>query len=82
MRELREDILHPVCAIRGQVLMSRVQAQVGSSRKRKGIRRSKSLLGNEEKEGARLLIASSDTAGRNGTVAATRLFRAIPVDIF
>ena len=80
MRELREDVLHPICAIHRQVLMSRMSEQIGSSQKRKGIRGSKRILGSKEKGSAGLLIASFGTGGRNARVAATRLFRAVSVD--
>jgi hypothetical protein len=60
--------------------MSRMQEQIGSNKKRKGIRGSKRILGNEKKGSARLLIASLGTEGKNAKVAATRLFRAVSVD--
>lgn len=62
MRELREDVLHPVCAIHGQVLMSRMQGKIGSRKKRKGVWGSKRILGDEEKGSAGLLIPSLGTA--------------------
>jgi hypothetical protein len=43
MLELREDVLHPVYATQGQLLLSGMQRQNGSSQKRKRI------LGSKEK---------------------------------
>jgi len=60
--------------------MSRMQEQIGSNPKRKGIRGSKRILGSEEKRSAGLLIASFGAGGRNARVVATRLFRAVSAD--
>jgi hypothetical protein len=57
-----------------------MQEQIGSSRKRKGIRGSKRILENKEKGSAGLLIAPFGTKGRNARVAATKLSRAVSVD--
>ena len=48
MRELREDVLHAVCATQGQLLLPGMQCQIGSSQKRKRIQRSKRILESKE----------------------------------
>jgi hypothetical protein len=58
MRELREDVLHPVCATQGHLLLSGMQCQNGSSQKRKRVQGSKRILGSKEKVSVELLIAS------------------------
>jgi hypothetical protein len=60
--------------------MSRMQEQIGSSQKRKGIRGNKRILGSEEKGSPGPLISSFGTGERNARVAATRLSRAVTVD--
>ena len=80
MRELREDVLHTVRATHGQLLLSGMWCQNGSSQKRKRIQRRKRILGSKEKVSAGLLIASNDTRGKNIRKAVTKLFWAVSVD--
>jgi hypothetical protein len=80
VRELREDVLHPVCATQGPLLLSGMQCQNGSSQKRKRIQGSKRILGRKEKVSAGLLIASIDTRGKNIRKAVAKLFCVVSVD--
>ena len=80
MRELREGVLHPVCATHRELLLSGMQCQNGSSQKRKRIQGRKRILGRKEKVSAGLLIASIDTRGMNIRKAVTKLFWAVSVD--
>ena len=44
MRELRENVLHTICATHGQLLLSGMQRQNGSSQERERIQGSKRIL--------------------------------------
>lgn len=44
MRELRENVLHTICATQGQLLRSGMQRQNGSSQERERIQGSKRIL--------------------------------------